>query len=62
MLSDGVLGDIPVEYIHLFFIAFVRLSVLANMLKYTQWIAAWYFWKDFTIRRHELYVQMSTFY
>ncbi len=62
MLSDGVIGDISVEYIHLSFIAFVRLSVLANMLKYTQWIAAWYFWKDFTICPHKLYVQMSTFY
>ncbi len=52
MLSDGVIGDIPVEYIHLSFITFVRLSVLADMLKYTQWIAAWYFWKDFTICPH----------
>ncbi len=36
MLSDGVIGDISVEYIHLSFITFERLSVLANMLKYTQ--------------------------
>ncbi len=36
MVSDGVIGDIPGEYIHLSFITFVRLSVLANMLKYTQ--------------------------